>query len=155
MLDSFQQDIINYIEKVLNDTEYKYPKFIPVALPRRFGKTTMVKHLLTLTKDKPNVKIVDNFEDFTLKEFMVDLIPWLRPSNNILIVFYTPIDKDSFTSTITINYPSIHGIMEDFKLKITFPDNKECIYDIDKDISFLSTTKETELHTIVMLFSNP
>lgn len=154
-MDGFQQDIVNYVQKVLDDKEYKYPRFIPIALPRRTGKTTIANHLEKLTKNANYVKIVDNFENKTLDEFLLELLPWMRPSENTLIVFYTDQKRDSFTCNITNNYPGIYGIMENGKINITFPDNKECTYDIDKDISFLSTDKENELHTIVELFSNP
>lgn len=147
-----QKDILSYVRDVIQDTRYNYPKFIPISLPRRLGKTTIANNLKQLYPI-PHLKVIDNFEKVSHDQFFQNLLPWFRPKNNILVVLFTVQDDEAFSTQINNHYPCILGnFVNENTLKVTYPNGKECNYNMVHDIHYLSQQKEAEISDIMKLF---
>jgi hypothetical protein len=152
MLSILQRDILTYVDNVVNDQEYSHPKFIPVCLPRRFGKSRIAKTLKEKYSSVDNVLVVDNFEKMNPDKFFNELVQWFKKRDNVLIVLFTAQSIDHFSSTIINHYPCIRGIIKGENVEVTFPDNILKTYNILDTNSWFSTEKENEIKTIMDMF---
>lgn len=144
---SYTQDISDYIGMVMDDKEYKHPRFIPIALPRRFGKTTIASYWSNV----PGVIVVDDLNKVECEEFMEEILPKFREKNVVLVALFTPQCESHFTSKfITDDWSSFHGKLNvnDHVFNLKFPDGSEKSY----PLTHVSVAKESEIHTIYQLF---
>lgn len=143
-MEPHQKDIVDYIEMVCKDKDYIYPKFIPVSLPRRLGKTTIAQVFQDLCI--PNLIVVDRGVE---RDEFNELLFSFRTSSSVLVVLFTPQDETDFSTCLLKHNPIIGKFEDEHSLMVSFPDGKKKSYTIGKDIKHLSTQKEAEIRDIL------
>ena len=156
MASCIETDVIEHIYKIINDKAEKLPRFFPVILPRRFGKTTITKRIKEEFGHLP-LKVIDNFERVSIDRFWTDIIPWFRTPGNIVVVLFTMTDEDHYTTKFKY-YPCYRVCMNlenhDYlnTVDITFPDGTTITKTID---CMTSHKKENEISNIFKLLNTP
>lgn len=146
---AYQQDIVDYVVRVCEDESHTLPKFIPIALPRRFGKTVIVDNLIgKVPIRKEDILFLDDTKDLDDKEFMRKVMVWHRQKNRVIVVLFTPVSETSpLPARLLGKFPAFHGTVCGGQLALTFPSGNVVHYDID-ETRFLSTSKEREIDEV-------
>lgn len=141
---SYVRDICDYVHMVVQDNFYRYPRFIPVALPRRFGKTTIAEHL----EGFHDLEVVDKLDYVDRDIFFSNILPVFRHKKCVLVGLFTPQHESHYTSKfITDSWPSFHGKYntKDNLLDLKFPDGTMKRY----KVPHINEAKEAELNSII------
>jgi hypothetical protein len=100
-IDLFLKEIEAHVYNTVHaNDDNALDRFIPIAFPRRFGKTTLFKTLTKTHDYNCNVRVVDNLEQCSFETFVKGHLPWFQRGINVLVVLYTPGNEDHFTTKL-------------------------------------------------------
>ena len=147
---------MKYIDKVVNDTEYKHPKLIPVVMPRHTGKTRLyykLRNKYGQVQYNGRVRIYDNFERVSFESFL-DIIDDFRSKDKIVILIYTLGDDEDFRSKLASRHPSIVAKIDGPNIVTKYPDGSTTNVLIENANPNLSAKKEAEINNIFKIFKD-
>lgn len=146
-LQTVNQIITDYVFDVIDGNKENMSKFIPISLPRRFGKTTIVNKL---KNERPydRVKVVDNVDNISRDNFMRNILPLYSLPNTVLVVLFTPTTDDCYTTKLLkCGGFHVHLDVTNEDISVKYPDGQIEL------IPFLWVKKYKEMHKIMDILS--
>lgn len=159
----YLKDIMNYVGIVASDAEYRRPKFIPIVLPTRFGKSILAAEL----KKFRNVTVIDDFDKINKQHFLVNVMKSFEADiNKVIVAIFTLGDDDHFSTKLAASYPSFScSIIEEgpprisqyyikqTKLQLKFPDGEVKLYKINLENQCI-IKKNDEIENILQIIGD-